>query len=129
LEEAEPRQVLLDATARILEALSKGRSGEAVKWLTDLMYYTSMKGMDEAYLKLFDRITREVERRPETFCRRFAESLNTTLEKMKRGSEAAFLGETLVKAEKLKMDRLGRYVTSPEVFKRRARIILREVLG
>jgi hypothetical protein len=85
--------------------------------------------MDEQYLKLFDRIIREVERQPEPFRVRFAESLNTTMERMKRGSEAAFLHETLAKAEKLKMERLEEYITPPEAFKRRASRILKEVLG
>jgi len=126
--EAEPKQVLLEATAKILEALSKDRASEAIKWLTDLMYYASVKNMDEVYLKLFDRVIREAEKKPEAFCTRFAESLNTTLERMKRGSEAAVLGETLVRAERLKMDRLEEYLTPPETFKRKALKILKEVL-
>ena len=127
--EAEPRTVFLDIVSRVLQALSKRRVSESVKWLTDLMYYANMKNMDEQYLKLFDRIIREVERQPEPFRVRFAESLNTTMEKMKRGSEAVFLGKTLVEAEKLKMERLKEYITPPEAFKRKASKILREILG
>jgi len=126
--EAEPKQVLLEATAKILEALSKDRASEAIKWLTDLMYYASIKNMDDVYLKLFDRIIREAEKKPESFCIRFAESLNTALERMKRGSEASVLGETLVRAERLKMERLEEYLTPPEAFKRKASKILKEVL-
>jgi hypothetical protein len=129
LAEAEPREVLLDATSRILQAFSKRRVSEAVRWLTDLMYYASMKDLDEQYLKLFDRVIREVEKQPESFRVRFAESLNTTLDRMKRGSEAFYLHETLAKAEKLKMERLEEYITPPAEFKRRASRILREVLG
>ncbi len=47
---------------------------------------------------------------------------------MKRGSEATVLGETLLRAEKLKMDRLEEYLTPPEAFKRKALKILKEVL-
>lgn len=126
--EAEPKQVLLEATAKILEALSKDRASEAIRWLTDLMYYASIKNMDDVYLKLFDRVIREAEKKPEAFCTRFAESLNTVLERMKRGSEATVLGETLLRAEKLKMDRLEEYLTPPEAFKRKALKILKEVL-
>jgi len=102
---------------------------ESVKWLTDLMYYANMKNMDEQYLKLFDRIIREVEKQPEPFRARFAETLNTALERIKHGSEIIYLGETLAKAEKLKMERLEEYITPPEAFKRKAAKIIREVLG
>jgi len=85
--------------------------------------------MDDQYLKLFDRIIREVEKQPEPFRARFAETLNTALERIKRGSEIIYLGETLAKAEKLKMERLEEYITPPKAFKSKATKIIKEVLG
>jgi hypothetical protein len=126
---SEARAVFLEVVSRILESLSKRRASETVKWLTDLMYYANMNNMDEQYLKLFNRIIMEVENQPETFQASFTESLNATLDKMKRGSEAALLLEVLTKAEKLKMERLEKYITPPETFKLKASKILDEVFG
>jgi len=121
-----PRDVMLDAVHNILRSIEKGRSSKAVKDLTDLLYYANAKGLDETYLNILDRVMREVERKPERFRARFAESLNTAFEEMKYGNEVVFLGRTLVEAERLKMERLGRYFTPPEDLRREAERILSE---
>lgn len=123
----EPREVFLYATTRILDAMSKNRYGEAVKWLADLIYYASLKGMDDAYLKLLDKILMEVEGKEDRFLRGFVESLNRRLDGMKWGSEAPTVGELVEKAEKLKTYRLGKHLVPPETLRREAEKILREV--
>jgi hypothetical protein len=125
---AEHEPVFLEATSRFLRALSMRRMSEAIKWLTDLMYYASLEGLDDQYLKLYDRMLREVDKMPPPFPERFTESLDRVLDKIMMGSEYALIGGTLDKALKLKMDRMGKYVTTPEEFKRKAKKILDEIL-
>ena len=127
--ERTPREVMLDAVFKIIQALDRGRLSKAVKDLTDLMYYAGVGGFDEAYLKIFDDIMRRVEGKPERFRVRFAESLNTAFEGMKHGNEAVFVGRVLAEAEKIKMERLGRYITPPEDLRREAERIIREAFG
>lgn len=122
-------EVLLEATARVLEAIYRGRHGEAARWLADLAYYASAKGMEEAYLRLLERLLSEAERGPGGLPRRLAEALDSRLERMREGPERLFLSELLQRAEEVKVRVLGRHMAPPETLKREAMRILKEALG
>lgn len=123
----EAREVFAEATARILEAISFRRVGEAVKWLTDLIYYASLKGYEKQYVELFRAVLREIEGEPIAFKRKFAHSLNTALDKIIRGSEAVYVGELVSVVEKVKNDALAPYYAPLPELKRRASRIVDEV--
>jgi hypothetical protein len=59
------------------------------------MYYASLEGLDDQYLKLYDRMLREVDKMPPPFPERFTESLDRVLDKIMMGSEYALIGGTL----------------------------------
>jgi len=102
---------------------------EAIKWLTDLMYYSSMKGLEDEYMKTFEFILREVERQPKPFPERFAESLNRKLEDISMGSEAVYLRRLLDGAEEVKREKLGKYLTVEKEIREKVKRFLEKELG
>ncbi|MEM1750728.1 MAG: hypothetical protein QW088_07420 [Desulfurococcaceae archaeon] len=124
---ASHRDVFLHATIRILDALSRNSYGEVAKWLIDLMYYAGVHGLNEAYMRLLEKVLSEVEVRDTRFQRGFVESINRRLEDMKRGSEALFLGELIDGAERIKFEKFRKYLAPPEDIRRKAQRILEEV--
>ena len=126
--EKRDEEVFLEALARSLKALYMKRTSEAVKWIADLIYYASLRRLDEEYIRLFDKVLLEVERQPPPIPTRFAESLNRTFEDMKEGSEYTYISKILDRAEELKMGKMREYIVTPEEFKRKAKKILDEIL-
>jgi hypothetical protein len=124
----EAKAVFTDVTARVLDAMRRGRQGEAARWLADLMYYANLRGMGDAYLRLLDRMLGEAEAGPPSLARRLAEALDSRLERMREGGEAALLGGLIAEAERVKEGRLGRHLAPPEALMREARRIVEEVL-
>lgn len=125
---AEVDPVLREAIAKYLAAIYRGVTSEAVKWITDLMYYKD----DPEYLKIFEKLVEEAEKRlSRPKIERFAERLDETLERMLSGPECNFESfRTLVQETvKLKERKLGKYIRPPEEFLRRAERILSEVKG
>jgi hypothetical protein len=125
---AEARPVFTEAVSRALQAISKGRSAEAVRWMTDLMYYACLNGLEDQYVKLFEKIVDEVEASPASFRTRFAESLNSHLEKIRLGPEATYLRGLADRVEAVKKARLGKYLAPPEEFVKKALKIVEEAL-
>lgn len=123
----EARMVFAESAERILESLSYGRVGEAVKWLTDLIYYASLKGLERQYVELLRAILGEIERGPGALKRRFARSLNAALDKMIWGSEAVYVGELVSAVERVKREALAAHYAPPEDLRRRAIMIVEEV--
>jgi hypothetical protein len=118
-----------EAVERCMRALSRRRMGEAIKWVTDLMYYSSMRGLEDEYMKTFEFILREVERQPMPFPERFAESLNRKLEDISMGSEAVYLRRLLDGAEEVKREKLGKYLTVEKEIREKVKRFLEKELG
>jgi hypothetical protein len=125
---AEARAVFVEAVSRALQAISRGRSAEAVRWMTDLMYYACLNGLEDQYVKLFEKVVDEVESSPVSFRTRFAESLNSHLEKIRLGPEATYLRDLVDRVEAVKKARLVKYLAPPEELVRVASKIVDEVL-
>jgi len=116
----ERRVVFEEATERILEAYYKRRPGDAARWATDLIYYASLEGLIGEYVRLMDTILSEYFLKEPDFAVRFIVRFNDILDKMKRGSEYAFVAEALEEVERLKegkmipeVERMGYRVPRP----------------
>jgi len=126
--EPEPELVIRDLYARAFQALYTGRVSESARYINDLMIYMSVKNMDKEFLELFKVFLREVEKQPERICASFTKSLDNSLMKVTSGTLAAVVGELASNVEKLKIERLERYITPPKEYMDRAEKILKKVL-
>jgi hypothetical protein len=114
---AEHRVVFEGATERILEAYYKRRPGDAARWATDLIYYVSLEGLIEEYVRLMDTIFSEYFLNEPDFAVRFVVKYNDIIDRMRKGPEYVYVSKALEEIERFKEGRM-----IPEVERRGYRV-------
>ena len=126
---AEPREVFEGAAARAIDAMVRLNAREAARWIADLLYYAKLRGLDEQYLKLVERLLETSARFGPEFAGRLGRLLDARYETMLRKSEAAVVGDLAGRAVRAKEGKLGPLLGPSGKAKEEARRIVDEVFG
>jgi hypothetical protein len=125
----EERRVFEEAAALALDAMVKLNSRGAARWIADLLYYANLRGLDEQYLKLVERLLEEAVRFGPRFAGMLGRALDERYRKMLEGPEAAVVGDLVGRAVRAKEGKLGPLLGPSGKAKEEARRIVDEVFG
>jgi hypothetical protein len=134
---SERRVVFEEAVERILAAYYKRRPGDATRWATDLIYYASLEGLVEEYVRLIDTIFSEYFLKEPDFAVRFVVKYNDIIDRMRMGPEYVYVARALEEIERFKesrmipeIERMGyRVPRPPKDLKERVSKLIDRVMG